>query len=134
MVGALAVRDVASVEGKGFEELLADGEDGVEAGHGLLKDHGDAASAEALEGRRRGVERVDDGAVDGISEGDGATGDGGTGGEEPEDRKGGEAFARAGFADDGEALAWGDGERDIADGEYLAERDGEGIDAQHGRW
>ncbi len=33
------------VELDGFDDLIADGEDGVEAGHGLLEDHGDFVAA-----------------------------------------------------------------------------------------
>ena len=36
---------------EGFGDLVADAQDRVEGGHGLLEDHGDAAAAEAAHGR-----------------------------------------------------------------------------------
>ena len=36
------------MEADGFDDLLADGEDGIEGGHRLLEDHGDVAAADRL--------------------------------------------------------------------------------------
>lgn len=87
------------VAGEDFGDLAADVEDGIEAGDGVLEDHGDAAAAVVAE-----VVLVEGEEV-GAAECDGGGGEGGFGGEEAWDGHADGGFAGAGFADDGEELA-----------------------------
>ena len=96
-----------AVRGEDFGELVADGEDGVEGGHRVLKDGGDFASARLSHFLLGEGEQVASG------EADGSGGDFSGGSDEVDDGGGEEGFSGAGFADDAEALAGGEGEGDI---------------------
>ena len=104
----------------GLGDLMADGHDGVECGHGLLKDDGDGAATETAEGCGRLAEQVD-WTVGGVEE-DLAFG-GGCGVEQAGDGEGGGAFSGAGFADEAEDFTLLKREGDAADGVGLAEAD-----------
>ena len=93
----------------GFGDLSADGHDGVEGGHGLLKDHGDLPAALAAElGVGEGAEVL-------TGEED-LPGDAGGGGKKAEQGERGGGLAGAGLADEAEGLAGVDAEADVADG------------------
>ena len=102
----------AGVGAEALGDLLADGHDGVEAGHGFLEDHADAGAADLPH-----VGGCSAGEVDAF-EPDAAAGDatGGRGREEAHDGERGDGFAGAGFADDGEGFAGIDVEGDVIDG------------------
>jgi len=118
-----------------LSELVADAHDRVEGGHGLLKDHGDLAAAELTHfscgERKQGL----------AGEGDGA-GERRRGGEQAEECERGGGFTGAGFTDETEGFAGGDGEGDIVyDNAVIsgvqAEGDGEVFDLEQGcghRW
>jgi hypothetical protein len=122
-VADLVAGEIAVVSADRLGDLLADGEDGVEGGHGLLKDHGDFAAAEAADGFRREGEEVAAVVVDGAGDGSGGI-------EESEDGEGGNGFAGAGFTDEAEGFSGGDGEGEGADGFGGAEADGEVVDLE----
>ncbi|MNY00831.1 hypothetical protein D3C86_1333400 [compost metagenome] len=88
------------VEHDGFHDLLADREDGVERGHGVLRDQGDAVAADlahlGLGEREQVLALEEDLAADDLALG---------ACDEAHDREGGDALAAAGFADDAEDLA-----------------------------
>jgi hypothetical protein len=122
-VADLAAGEIAMVGADRFGNLLADGEDGIEGGHGLLKDHGEVAAAEAADGFRGKGEEIAAVVVDGA-------GDGGRGIEEAEYGEGSDGFAGSGFADEAEGFAGSDGEGEVADGFEGAEADGEVVDGE----
>src|SRR6266571_4208592 len=98
------------MEDDGFGDLVADGEDGIEGGHRLLEDHGNFFAAHAahvalLEGEEIAI-LEEDFTVEDSSR---------WLGDESENRKRGDGFAAAGFADEGDGLAGEDGEGDVAD-------------------
>lgn len=109
------------VDAEGFGDLLADGHDRVEGGHGLLKDHGEALAAVAAHGGFGEGEEVLPGEADRAGEGSG-------GGEKAEEGERGGGLARAGFPDQAEGLAGGNGERDAVHGGLRAEADVEVVD------
>jgi len=117
VVGAVVMGD------EGFGDLGAYRHDRVECGHGLLKDHGDAAASVAAHGGLgEGEERL-------TVERDGA-GDVGRRGEEAQDGEGSSGFAGAGFAYQAEGFAGIDLEGDSVDGGLVVEGDGEVVDFQ----
>ena len=91
-------REGGFVSADGFGNLRADAENGIERGHGLLKDHGDAAAANGApvglaalgEIERRGIGEV---------QGSG-TGDAGAEGKKAHEGEGEHGLAAAGFADE----------------------------------
>ncbi len=91
----------------GFGDLVADAHDGVEGGHGLLEDHGNARAAKLAQliGREGGEMR---GCV-AILKSDFALDDGG-GREQAHDGERGDGFSGAGFTDQAEDFAGGDRE------------------------
>ena len=91
------------MRGEGFGDLVAYAHDGVEGGHGLLENHGDVAAAALAHGFFGEGEEV------GAIEAD-AAGDAGVGAEETENGERGDGFSGAGFADQAEGFAVGDGE------------------------
>ena len=95
--------------GEVFAHLLLDGEDGVEGGEGLLRDEGDVAAEEGA--ASRGGHGGEVGAV----EGQDALGGGEAWRHELGDGAADHAFAGAGFADEAEDLAGGEGEGEVAD-------------------
>lgn len=99
------------MEENGFEDLVADGVDGVEAGHGFLEDHGDFVAADGAHCFFVVVEEVLALEVDGA-----AVVSAGGRGDELECAHGGDGFAAAGFANDGEGLLGVDGHVDFVDG------------------
>ena len=127
------VFDVGSMQGEGFGELGADGEDGVEGGGGFLEDVGDVASAHAAELAFVEVEDVvaDDGHLVGGDEGGGFREKAGEG-------EGGGAFAAAAFTDDGDGFSGHHGEVDAFDrfggfGSVAFEADAEVFDFEERR-
>src|SRR6202008_4198595 len=84
---------------------------GVERGHRLLEDHGDAFAPDIP--HPLVIERQQVGALEPYLAADDAAG---RVGHQPHDRERAYALAAAGFADDRQRLAAGDGERKIVDG------------------
>jgi hypothetical protein len=101
----------------GFGDLLANGHDGVEGGHGLLEDHGDVAAAVFAHGFGGDGEQVFSG------KGNISSGLAGVR-EEAEDGERGGGFAGTGLAYEPEGLAGMDLEGDVLDGYVLTEADG----------
>ena len=128
--GADAVAGNGGVGAQGFGDLPADGVAGVQRGHRLLEDHGDVAADEFSP--RAGGEFQQVGAV----EAEGVGGDFSGEGDEAHDGEHRHAFAGAGFADDGEKVAFRDGHVDAVDGAEAAagggEFDGEVADFEEG--
>ena len=127
------VFDVGSMQGEGFGELGADGEDGVEGGGGFLEDVGDVASAHAAELAFVEFEDVmaGDGHLVGGDEGGGFR-------EEAGEGEGGGAFAAAAFTDDGDGFSGHHGEVDAFDrfggfGSVAFEADAEVFDFEERR-
>ena len=90
------------MDGEGFGEDLADRHAGVEGGVGVLEDDGDvAAEAAELEGGGGVGWVVEDMAAGGLDEAEEDAGEGG--------------LAGAGFADEAEGLAAGEGEGDVVE-------------------
>ena len=98
----------------GFGDLVADAHDRVEGGHGLLKDHGDAGAAELA--HRVVWESGEIARGGGVFGEENFSGDLGLRREQAHDGERGDGFAGAGFADEAEDFAGGDGEGEIADG------------------
>ena len=99
----------------GFADLLADGEHRIERRHRLLKDHRDPPAAHAAHfafGQfREHLRRLAGRAV----QRDPAAGEPAGSGDQPDDAHGGDAFARARFADQPQRLAAADRQRDVVD-------------------
>ena len=96
----------------GFGDLVADAHDGVEGGHGLLEDHGNARAAKLAQLiGREGGEMDGDCVVflETILKSDFTLDDGG-GREQAHDGERGDGFSGAGFTDQAEDFAGGDGE------------------------
>ena len=96
----------------GFGDLVADAHDGVEGGHGLLEDHGNARAAKLAQpiGWQLGEMRGDTVVVlKTVLKSDFAPDDG-SGREQAHDGERGDGFSGAGFADQAEHFAGGDGE------------------------
>jgi hypothetical protein len=117
-----------SVGEERFGDLAADGHDGVERGHGLLKDHGDGAAAMAAHGVFAQGEEIGGGGF--VVAPENAAGEVRGGRKKPQQGEAGRGFARAGFADEAEGFAGGDGEGDAVHGFVRAEGDAEGFDAE----
>ena len=117
--------------GVGFGDLAADGHDGIERGHRLLKDHGDLAATDPAQGCRSLQEQIESGAFAGIPED--LAFDAGCGVEEAWDGESGGAFAGAGLADEAEDLAFVEGKAYAANGFRVAEANGEVADVEERR-
>jgi hypothetical protein len=100
---------------KRFHDLVADGEDRVEAGHRVLEDHADAGAAD-------GAHRVfgDAGEVLPLEHHAAAPDFGGGHGQEADQRHHGHRFAGAGFAHNPKEFAGFEGEAHVIDGMNLA--------------
>src|SRR6266576_5950710 len=96
----------------GFGDLIPDGEDGVQGGHRLLKDHGDLVAAYGAQLRRREGQQI------AALELDQAAGENVAGGlgDEAENRERGDGLTAPRFADDAQRLAGIEVERDVVDG------------------
>ena len=101
----------------GLHDLVADGLQGVQAGHGVLHDHGDLVAAHPEPvlflfqvGQADGLSVVSTEVVDG------AAGNGAVGVQQAHEALGEHALARTGLAHDGEDLAVVDVQVDAADG------------------
>ena len=107
----------ALMELHGLHDLVADGLQRVQAGHGVLHDHGDlmAADAEPVLFLFQ-VGQADGLAVVGTEVVDGAGGDGAVGVQQAHEALGEDALARTGLAHDGEDFAVVDVEVDAPDG------------------
>jgi hypothetical protein len=112
-VSCVAVGGVL-VEEDGFDDLFADGVDGVEAGHGLLEDHGGDAAADSSEVALGEREDVGGAAVEWEEDASGVVARGG-GVKEAEDAECGDGFAGARLAHEGEGLCGVDGEAEVID-------------------
>ncbi len=128
------------VEEDGLDDLVSDGVDGVERGHGLLEDHGDVVAADLSHlavvegeeidgpfGRGRFALEPDVSAVE-LPRGPG---------DELERGHGGDGLSAAGLSDDGDGVSGVDGHADAVDGLDAGsasglEGDGEILDAQEG--
>ncbi len=110
----------------GLDDLVTDGEDGVECRHGVLEDHGGDATAEAGEVVPAALLTS---MPSSIKPGGG---DFGGGGQEAEEGSATDGLARTAFAHDAEAFALIEREADAADGvdgaAILAEADLEVLD------
>ncbi|MNL36441.1 hypothetical protein D3C87_1585220 [compost metagenome] len=99
------------VERDGFHDLLADREHGVERGHGVLRDQGDAVAADlahlGLGEAQQVLALEEDRAADDLALG---------ARHQPHDRQGSDALAATGFAYDAEDLALLDLEVNAVDG------------------
>ncbi|RMS50537.1 hypothetical protein ALP65_04624 [Pseudomonas aeruginosa] len=100
----------ALVQGEDLGELLLDGMQRIERGHGFLEDHGDAVAADPAQAPFRELEQILALVVDAACwvAGDGV-------GQQAQDRVGGHRLARAAFADQGQGLALADVEADAFD-------------------
>ncbi len=100
--GALAsfgAGDGLAVVGQhGLGDLVADAHDGIEGGHGLLEDHGDARAAQLLQFGGAGGGQL--AAVEEYRAGEPRLGR-----QQSHDGQGGDAFTGAGFADQSEGLS-----------------------------
>ena len=114
-LGSLAVQPLMQLHG--LHDLIADGLQRVQAGHGVLHDHGDlmAADAEPVLFLFQ-VGQADGLAVVGTEVVDGAGGDGAVGVQQAHEALGEDALARTGFAHNGEDFAVVDVEVDAPDG------------------
>ena len=98
-----------ALQDHGLGQLLADLDDGVQAGHGILEDHGDLITADLVERLLIDLQQIltviDDlaGLIDGIT------------GLDAKDGLGGDGLTGAGLTDDGQSLALGQLEIDAAD-------------------
>ena len=127
---ASAPRDPRVAE-EDLGDLPADAHGGVQRAHRVLEDHRDGVAADGGEGLVGGAGEVL------AAEADLARGDlAGRARGEAEDGLGGDALAAAALADDGEDLAGGERERDVAHGADVAdggvEDDGEVADLEEG--
>src|SRR3954471_1728407 len=95
---------------QGLADLPSDGQHGIQARHRILEDHRDVTPPHPAELAVGEAEEVT------ITEGRRAAGDAAGAGEDPEDRKRGDALPAAGFTHDSERLARRDVERDPVDG------------------
>ena len=89
-----------AVQFQGFGELAADGEDGVQRGHRLLEDHGDAVAADGAHFLFGDLQEVFAVEIDFA-----ADDDAGGIGDEAHHGEGADALAAGAFADEGDALA-----------------------------
>src|SRR5438876_4639217 len=105
----------ALVQPDGLRDLLADGEDRIQRGHGLLEDHRDLFAADLPHLRGGQAEEVL-AVVDDLALHDAP----GRLRDEPHDAQGGDRLARTRLADDAERLALVDVEADAVDGAHDA--------------
>ena len=106
---ALGMRAVSQY---GLRDLVADPHDGIESGHRLLEDHGDARAAQ-LAHRVVGQRRETSGCT--VLRKENLTGDPCLGRQQAHDGERSNGFAGAGFADQAEDFAGSDGEAEVAD-------------------
>ena len=99
----------ALVEDDGLDDLCADGEDRVERGHRLLKDHADVAAADRLHVSLGEFHEI------AAEERDSAGLDAGVRRKKPHDREGRHAFSGAALADDAEGAAGFQAEGEVVD-------------------
>jgi molybdopterin converting factor small subunit len=107
------LRGYSVVRQDSLRDLVADAHDGIERGHGLLKDHRDPRAAELAHGVVRKPGEVSGRAVLGEED---VTGDAGLSRKQPHDGKGCDRFSGAGFSDQPKDFARGDGEAEVAHG------------------
>ena len=100
----------AAVAQDGLDDLVADGEARIERGHRLLEDHRHAVAAEIAQRLVIGRQQIEPVEADGAGHLSGSLR------QQSHDRKRGDALAAAGFADEAEGGAVGDGEVDAIDG------------------
>ena len=109
----------------GFGDLVSDAHDGIEGGHGLLEDHGQAKATQLLQIGRAGGSGV-------AAFKDNGAGDTRLRRQESHDGQGGDAFSGAGFADEGESFTGGKRERNLSHGSdgalWRGELDGEVVE------
>ena len=103
---------------EGFGDLGSDPHGGVKGGHGLLKDHGDAAATVAAHGFFRKGEQI-------FVRERNVPADLGVGRKKAQNGKGGGGLAGAGLAYEAEGFAGIDMERDGLDSRMVAKGDGE---------
>jgi molybdopterin converting factor small subunit len=106
-----SLRRYGVVRQESLRDLVANAHDGIESGHGLLKDHGDARAAELPHGAVRKRGEVAGRAVFGEQD---VAGDAGLRRKQPHDGEGGDRFSGAGFADQPKDFAGSDGEAEVA--------------------
>ena len=118
--GGLALEMLVQLHG--FHDLVADGLQGVQAGHGVLHDHGDLMAPDLQPVLLLfQVGKADGLAVIGTVIINGARGDGAVGIQQAHEALGEHALAGAGFAHDGKDFAVVDVQVDAADGmQHLA--------------
>ena len=115
LFGGLALEALMQLHG--LHDLVADGLQGIEAGHGVLHDHGDLVAAHLEPVFFFGQLGEADGlAVVGTVVINGAAGNGAVGVQQAHERFGEHALAGAGLAHDGEDFAVVDVQVDAADG------------------
>ena len=95
----------------GLGDLVADAHHGIERGHRLLKDHGHARAAQLLQ--VGGAGRAEVAALELHLAGEPCLGR-----QQPHDRQCGDAFAGAGFTNQGEGLSAVERERDAVHGSH----------------
>lgn len=125
------------VQEDGFEDLVADGVDWVEAGHRLLEDHGDLVAADVAYFLFVVGEQIARAVVGGEHH-LAAVPSAWWAWDEVQCAHGGYGLAASGFADDGEGLAWVDGHAHAVDGldawaVAVVEADGKVFDLEEGR-
>lgn len=111
-------REGGFVGADGFGDLRANAENGIEGGHGLLKDHGDAAAANGAPGGFAAIGEMEGSGI-GEMQGSGA-GDASAERKKTHEGEGEHGLAAAGFADEAEGFAGSDFEGDGIDGANAA--------------
>ena len=99
---------------EGLTELPLHGENRVQAGHGLLKDHGDLVAPDVVH-----LLGADFGKILAVK-GDGAAGNVAVGIQKPQNAHGGHAFAGSGLANDAQGLAGHNGIGNVVHGLHRA--------------